>query len=899
MQNPQLFWLLLLLLMRFCVAPLKGFNATAAKADVGVILDYDTTVGKICKTCIFMAIEDFYSNRNHNTMIVPHFRDSSNDVVAAASAAIDLLKNTQVMAIFGPQRSIQANSVIDVGDKVRVPIISPATSPALSPQETPYFVRAAWCSSSQGKAIAAIVKKFGWREAVFVHEDTNYGRGLVPFLTEDLQESNALVLYQSVVSPSVGNDQILQQLYELMMKQTRVFVLHMSPSVASSFFQMAKEAGMMEEGYVWIIADPLTSLLDYVDSETVEAMQGVIGVKAYIPRSSELKSFTKRWSNRFHKENPGMDRTEMNVLGLWAYDSITALAEAIERVGVTFPRFKKTVSMGNLTDLEAIGTSITGPLLAPLIRNFIYRGLSGDYNISNGQLQPSAFEIVNVIGNGENTVGFWTEQKGISKELNSAKKTTDVPKGWEIPASGKKLKVGVPVNKGFSEMIRVEKDAETNAVRATGFCIDVFEEPIRLLPYEVPFEYIPFETHDGQTSGDYDDLIYQVFLQKCDAVVGDVTILANRSRYVDFTVPYSEPGVAIIVPIKKNETKNGWIFLKPLTVGLWLTIGAFFIFTGFVVWVLEHRVNKAFRGPPMQQVGTTLWLSFSTLVFAHREKVISNLTRFVVIVWLFVVLVLASSYIANLTSMLTIQYLQSTDMLKKGEYVGLQSGSFATAYLKGVVSDGHNFRNYSSLEEYDEALSKGSRNGGVSAIVDEIPYIRLFLSKYCHKYTMIDPTFKTSGFGFAFRKGSPLVSDVSTAILNMKEREKMDRITRTWLGEEGCSSDGLESLNLDRFTGLFLIAGLSSSTALAIFLSTFLYENRHILASTASIKQNLHGLARAFSQEKDDISKHSGTPGESVLTQTPSIRISCDQEGMFSLDEGLSTPEIEMLEANS
>lgn len=127
---------------------------------------------------------------------------------------------------------------------------------------------------------------------------------------------------------------------------------------------------------------------------------------------------------------------------------------------------------------------------------------------------------------------------------------------------------------------------------------------------------------------------------------------------------------------------------------------------------------------------------------------ISNLTRFVVIVWLFVVLVLTSSYNANLTSMLTVQHLQSTDITKKGEYIGFQSGCFTTAISKGMVSDSQKFRDYSSVKEYNDALSKGSRNGGVAAIVDEIPYIRLFLSKYCHNYTMIDPTYKTSRFAF-------------------------------------------------------------------------------------------------------------------------------------------------------
>ncbi|KAL6517260.1 hypothetical protein OROHE_017966 [Orobanche hederae] len=63
-----------------------------------------------------------------------------------------------------------------------------------------------------------------------------------------------------------------------------------------------------------------------------------------------------------------MDRTQLNVFGLWAYDSVSALAEAVERVGVASPNFKKTAERGNLTDLEAIGTSNTGTSVAPLIR---------------------------------------------------------------------------------------------------------------------------------------------------------------------------------------------------------------------------------------------------------------------------------------------------------------------------------------------------------------------------------------------------------------------------------------------------------------------------------------------------------------------------------------------------
>jgi ionotropic glutamate receptor len=102
-------------------------------------------------------------------------------------------------------------------------------------------------------------------------------------------------------------------------------------------------------------------------------------------------------------------------------------------------------------------------------------------------------------------------------------------------------------------------------------------------------------------------------------VVGDITIIANRSNFVDFTLPYTESGVSMVVPVKDNRSKNAWVFLKPLTWDLWMTSGCFFVFIGFVVWVLEHRINDDFRGPPSHQIGTSLWYAFSTMVFAHRK----------------------------------------------------------------------------------------------------------------------------------------------------------------------------------------------------------------------------------------------------------------------------------------
>lgn len=131
----------------------------------------------------------------------------------------------------------------------------------------------------------------------------------------------------------------------------------------------------------------------------------------------------------------------------------------------------------------------------------------------------------------------------------------------------------------------------------------------------------------------------------------------------------------------------------------------------------------------------------------------SNLSRVVVVIWVFVVLILTSSYTASLTSMLTMQQLQPTvtdltEILKNGEHIGYQDGSFVVDILKRIGFKDHQMMNYSTREEYKEALIKGSANGGVAAIFDEIPYLKLFFSKYCTNFTMVGKTYKTDGFGF-------------------------------------------------------------------------------------------------------------------------------------------------------
>lgn len=116
-----------------------------------------------------------------------------------------------------------------------------------------------------------------------------------------------------------------------------------------------------------------------------------------------------------------------------------------------------------------------------------------------------------------------------------------------------------------------------------------------------------------------------------------------------------------------------------------------------------------------------------------------------VTVWLFIVFILTSSYTASLSSLFTVQQIQ----LAKGDYIGYQTGSLLRrSIVNNLNFDDNRLKHYSSPEEYHEALSKGSKNGGVGAIVDEIPYLKVFLAMYPSQYAIIGYAPLTNGFGF-------------------------------------------------------------------------------------------------------------------------------------------------------
>ncbi|KAL3825956.1 hypothetical protein ACJIZ3_021985 [Penstemon smallii] len=861
----------------FCINA-QNNSSSITLFKVGVVLDLG-----------FTALSDYYSvDRNYTAKLVLHVRDSNWQVINAADSALSLLKDEEVDAIIGPQKSAQSTFVIGLADRANVPVISfSATSPSLYPH-TPYFVQATIIDSAQVGAIVDIVKYFNWSQVVIINEESDYGNGINPYLSNALHDANARVSHRSLIPSAASDDFVLHELYKMKTMQTRVFVVHISSSLASKFFPKVKEAGMMSKGYAWIVTSGLMDLLYSLDSDVVESMEGVIGVKPLIPRSKRLGSTAKRWKKKFIHDNPNFLQAEFGLYGIWAYDALWALAMAAERVQFTEQISSlQNTSFLNSTDRFTTNISKKGPKLQEALLDVSFQGLGGKFHLVNGQLKSSSFQILNVVGKGGREVGIWTPPDKILSEENvnitSSSRielksivfpgdTTSVPKGWEVPVSGKKLRVGVPVVGGFKEFVRVEKDPQTNVSKVSGCYIDMFNAVMAELPYAVPYEYIPFGTLDDSGSVSYDELCYQVLLKKYDAAVGDFTATSKRLDYVDFTLPFEAGGITA-VKLHNKADHDKWFFLGPFETKLWLTTIALFIFTGLVIWILEHRFNNAYRGPPAQHTGMIFYFAFMSLAFAQRERIVSNLARFVVVVWMFVVLILTSTYTAYLSTRLTVQNLKPhVSHPNIGDKVGCRNVSFLFDYLQKLGYE--KITTYNNAAEVNEALVKRE----ISAFFSVKPYTDLFLSYYPNKYKETDQTYPSVGFAYAFGKGSPLVADVSRAVIKLTDNSRLFEIKQKWIKEvdnEQKSKDSFElAASLEDFKALYGISGGIVATCLLVFIATYLYTNRDFVQRISNSNTTFWSKARAIGKhfdQRDPKSFRSSKYREDGVDASPSI----------------------------
>ncbi|KAK9164898.1 hypothetical protein Scep_000089 [Stephania cephalantha] len=857
----KVLWFLLSLILSLVVfsnGVSSNVSSRPATVNFGAVITFDSKLGRVAKIAIEEAVKDV----NSNSRILGGTKLAVKMVDSNASGFIGLIEALQFMkmetvAFIGPHTTELARLMSPIADELQVPLLSyGATDASLSPIQFPFLVRTTQSDLYMMAAISEMIDYYGWKEVIAIYVDDDHGRNGIAALSDKLAERRCRIVFKEGLPPvsNLSHALITNVLVKITRSESRVIVLHTNPIVGLEILSEARHFEMMGSGFVWIATEWLSFYFDSSPSPlpqtTMDTMQGVLTLRQHTLDSERKRDFFSRW----RKLTGGT--IGLNTYGLYAYDTVFLVAHAIKTYldqggTISFSNFsKKQSAKGSSTmHLDAIKMFDGGKQLLRNILQTRFIGLTGpiEFNPERSLIYPS-YDIINVAGTGFRRIGYWSNYSGLSvvppemlysKPPNRSSENqrlyrviwpgdpTVKPRGWVFQNNGKELRIGVPNRVSFREFVTLVKG--TDIVK--GFCIDVFTAALDLLPYGVPHKFIPYG--DGLKNPSYNELVSLITADKFDAVVGEFAIMTNRTKIAEFTQPFAESGLVVVAPYKKLSS-DGWAFLRPFSPRMWAVIAAFSLFLGIVVWILEHRINDEFRGPPRKQLITIFCFSFSSLFSAHRENTISTLGRFILLIWLFVVLIINSSYTASLSSILTLQKLYSSvtgieSLLESGDPIGCSVGSYAESYLHGVLKvPKSRLVPLGSPEEYVSALQRGPTKGGVAAVVHERPYMDLFLSRFCN-FKIVGQEFTKNGWGFAFRRGSTLAEDVSTAILTLSENGDLQRIREKWLKRSDCSVESeleLNRLHFRSFWGLFLTCGIAFLVALLIYFSQIIWKFR-------------------------------------------------------------------------
>eukprot|EP00250_Pteridium_aquilinum_P022455 c25385_g1_i11 orf=150-2783(+) len=824
--------------------------SSASSVKIGALLDINSTMGQDISEALQFALQDVNNAQGllNGTQLELEIVSCRCDPVHGAALAVELMQR-EVVVVVGPQSSVVAHFVGHIGKAAQVPILSFAsTDPNLAEQQYPYFLRVAPSDAIQMEAVAALIAKFGWKVVVAIYTDDDFGANGASALSLSLQKRGSRLQDRSKISSEANATEIRSQLTRLENTESRVFVLHTQQALGLQILSEANNLNMISSGYVWIVTDLVA--VGLLRPELKQSLVGLLGIRRYVPPSPPLNNLLTHL-----KEKHTADIQSVNTYALYAYDAVQAAAHAISSHlahggNLTFTEFSKLYEgfVGG-SDFKHMKVLQSGPALRESLLETAFLGTSGFIEFDDaGDLKNASFEYINLARESVRVVAYWASGNNISDsppqlldnftlntnltDINSTSMNitwpgggSDIPRGWVLSKNGQHLKIGVPKKADYLQLVNEITDSNNNT-RFDGFCIKVFDTAVKNLNYSVTYDFVVVASKVvGKVNPVYDDLINKMLSGELDAAGGDLTITADRLKKVDFTQPYIESGLVVLVARKDKISGNRWAFLRPFTGIMWGTMLGLTMFVGIVVSILERKKNPQFKGP-----GFMLWFMFSTWLNAHRENTKTFLAHIVLILWLFCVLVLNSSYTASLTTILTVEQLtvdiRGLDMiLQSNDPIGYQTGSFVKEYLMGLKVSENRLKDLDSLDSYKNALDLGPDRGGVAAIVDELPYVQIFLASNCKDYAIAGQVFTKSGWGFAFPRGSEIVEDLSTELLRMSQTGELSQLHDYWFKLEQCNDSGgamvdeqSNQLGIKSFWVLFVIMGTTSIMCVLAFL---------------------------------------------------------------------------------
>lgn len=331
--------------------------------------------------------------------------------------------------------------------------------------------------------------------------------------------------------------------------------------------------------------------------------------------------------------------------------------------------------------------------------------------------------------------------------------------------SGEKLRVATKPLEPF-----VFLDGEN----PTGYSVDLWNEIALRLGYE-------FEWHEFDTVG---EILEAVESGTADVAIAGISMTQERESRVDFTHPYFDSGLQIMVPSESSFSIRSALdqFLSPGMIAF-LLIGILAALTmSHFIYFTERRQNPDFQRGYLRGLWEAVWWLLTIVANGEYpdKPTTSNTRRLMTICFWLVGLLLVAQFTATVTSALTVQQLTSEIRGPEdlpGKRVATVEGSTASHYLT------HHNVSYVPVTTIDEGYALLAA-GRVDAIVYDAPVLRYYsVTGGKGKVSVIGTVFNLEKYGIALPTGSELRESINEVLLEMYQDGTLAEIESRWFSE--------------------------------------------------------------------------------------------------------------------
>jgi polar amino acid transport system substrate-binding protein len=301
--------------------------------------------------------------------------------------------------------------------------------------------------------------------------------------------------------------------------------------------------------------------------------------------------------------------------------------------------------------------------------------------------------------------------------------------------------------------------------RWVGFSIDLWDKIAQEQGWK--YEWVEVKTVSDQLAA--------VQNGSTDAAMAGISITPEREAVVDFSHPYFNAGLQIMIPAGGDRSLPGMLrtvitpsLLRLLGIGLLVTL-----VMSHLIWLIERGANPEFPRAYLPGVMEGVWYTIGSMGGNFMdEKPVTVIRKLVQMAWVV-------QFTASITSTLTVEKLGSSiqgpgDL--PGKSVATVRGSTAARYL-----DSQHIA-YTPVEKIDDGYDLLA-TGRAQAVVYDAPVL-LYYAATTGRGTvqMAGPIFKEETYGIALPTGSPLRKPINEALLTLKQDGSYEELYNKWFG---------------------------------------------------------------------------------------------------------------------